>query len=388
MCPPRRRCARHIAFATAAPLLSSPRANMIAPLPVDEAARLKDLESYGILDTLPEQAYDDIVRLASSICGAPMGFISLVDRDRQWFKATVGLDVAETPRDISFCAHALFGRDEIMTVPDARADSRFADNPLVTGEPYIRFYAGAPLLTPQNHVLGTLCVADRVPRGLSEAQQDALAALSRQVVTQLELRRQLKELQDSESRLEAALAKLEVLSSTDSLTGLYNRRALDERLKTEFERARRYNLDLSFLMIDVDRFKEFNDRFGHPAGDDMLRQVAGTLQNNARAPDFVARYGGEEFSVILPNTGREAALAIAERILHLVSTLPASTPTTVSIGVASLPGAAPEVVRMADPQALVTAADAALYQAKKDGRNCSRQATASPVDATPGNALD
>ena len=355
---------------------------MTAPLPIDEDARLENLESYDILDTLPEQAYDDIVRLAAIICGSAMGFITMIDRDRQWFKATLGLDVSETPRDISFCAHALSTPDEVLTVKDAHLDSRFAQNPLVTGEPHIRFYAGAPLVTPENHVLGTLCVADRIPRGMSEEQQEALKALSRQVVTQLELRRQLKELQRSEHRLESALAELAVLSSTDSLTGIHNRRALDERLKIEFERAQRYKLDLSFLMIDVDRFKQFNDRFGHPAGDTVLQQVAQTLQNNARAPDFVARYGGEEFSVILPNTSREAALAIAERIRGLVSALSAPTPMTVSIGISSLPGIVMDVVRMPDPQALVIAADNALYQAKKAGRNCSRQAVTPVVAST------
>jgi diguanylate cyclase (GGDEF)-like protein len=356
---------------------------MIHPLSADEEARLKNLASYDILDTLPEQAYDDIVRLAAIICGTPMGFITMVDRDRQWFKATLGLDVAETPRDISFCAHTLHSPDQLLMIDDVRSDSRFADNPLVTGAPHIRFYAGAPLVTPENHVLGTLCVADRVARALNSTQQEALLALSRQVVAQLELRRQLKELQHSERRLEEALARLEVLSSTDSLTGLCNRRTLDEKLKAEFERAQRYSLDLSLLMIDVDRFKQVNDHFGHPAGDAMLRQVGQTLQDNARAADVVARYGGEEFSIILPNTGREAALAIAERIRQRVSALPAPTPLTVSIGIASLSGAAQEVARMADAQALVTAADAALYQAKKDGRNCSRQAVASRFTQRP-----
>jgi diguanylate cyclase (GGDEF)-like protein len=358
---------------------------MIPLLPADEAARLNNLESYRILDTLPEQAYDDIVRLAAIICGTPMGFITMVDRERQWFKARLGVDVAETPRDISFCAHTLSHPDQVLTVGDARADSRFADNPLVTGEPHIRFYAGAPLVTPENHVLGALCVVDQVPRELSEAQREALTALSRQVVAQLEMRRQLEQLQNSERRLEAALARLEVLSSTDSLTGLYNRRTLDERLKAEFDRAQRYKLDLSFLMIDVDRFKQFNDRFGHPAGDDMLRQVAGALRQNARAQDVVARYGGEEFSMILPNTGREAALVIAERIRHLVAGLEGPTPVTVSIGISSLPGDVPEVVRMPDPQALATTADAALYQAKKDGRNCSRQALPSMASRPRGD---
>ena len=347
---------------------------MMPPLPANEEARLQSLASYDILDTLPEQAYDDILRLAAIICGTTMGFITMVDRDRQWFKATLGVDVRETPRNVSFCAHALSTPHKVLTVNDAREDSRFANNPLVTGEPHIRFYAGAPLITPENHVLGTLCVVDHVPRGLSQVQHEALTALSRQVIAQLELRRQLKEVQNSERRLEAALAKLEVLSSTDSLTGLFNRRALDERLKSEFDRAQRYHLDLSVLMIDVDRFKQFNDRFGHPAGDDMLRQVAQVLQNNARAQDCVTRYGGEEFCVILPNTGREAALVIAERIRHLVSTMPARTPMTISLGISSRCGAAAEGVCLVNPQALVAAADGALYQAKKDGRNCSRQA--------------
>ncbi len=154
----------------------------------DEAGRLAALESYAILDSDPESAFDDLVALAARICDAPMAAISLVESDRQWFKARVGLAVPETPRDVAFCAHAILGHG-LMVVPDARRDSRFASNPLVTGEPGIRFYAGAPLQAPSGHALGTLCILDRVPRELSPDQAAALETLSREVVSRLELRR-------------------------------------------------------------------------------------------------------------------------------------------------------------------------------------------------------
>ena len=147
------------------------------------------LREYGVLDTFPEASFDDIVFLASYICGAPVAMVSLVDEDRQWFKAKLGTDLQETPRDHAFCAHAILEPDEIFVVPDAHQDPRFATNPLVHGEPHIRFYAGAPLVSPEGLPLGTLCVTDEVPGYLSPAQTRALAALAREVVVHLELRR-------------------------------------------------------------------------------------------------------------------------------------------------------------------------------------------------------
>ena len=159
----------------------------------DEAARLAALRSYRILDTDSEQSFDDLTLLASQICGTPIAAISLIDDHRQWFKSRVGLEMAESPRDTAFCVHAI-ADGSMLVVPDALQDARFRDNPLVTGEPHVRFYAGAPLVTPEGYALGTLCVVDRVPRTLSVDERQALDALRRQVEAQLELRRTLMEL--------------------------------------------------------------------------------------------------------------------------------------------------------------------------------------------------
>jgi len=160
--------------------------------------RLEVLWQYDVLDTVPEEVFDELADLAALICEAPIALISLVDEDRQWFKARVGTTLKETSRDISFCAHAILGA-EVLIVPDATKDDRFKRNPLVTEKPKIRFYAGAPLITPDGHALGSLCVMDKVPRTLRPQQEQALQTLARHVMTQLELRRHAKELQKTKS---------------------------------------------------------------------------------------------------------------------------------------------------------------------------------------------
>lgn len=351
---------------------------MSAPFPVNESARLRALHEYAVLDSGAEQAFDDIARLAAFVCKTPISLVSLIDADRQWFKAKVGLEVSETPREHAFCAHAILQPSETMIVPDAAQDARFAANPLVTGAPHIRFYMGVPLVTPTGEALGTLCVIDRAPRRLDTEQMEVLSALARQVVSQLELRRSLKTLEDSiaeherhaermdeyQRAMEQTQAALESESATDGLTGLKNRRSFDERLQEELSAALRSGTPLALALLDVDRFKAYNDSFGHPAGDEVLRSVAAILRQCARPYDVVARYGGEEFAVILPRASREGALVVAERIRRSMQrAVWPQRAVTVSIGVAML-GA-----DTASAAALIECADKALYGSKENGRN-------------------
>ncbi len=173
---------------------------------VDESARLEALRRYRILDTKPERAFDDLTLLASQICGTPVAAVSLIDSDRQWFKSRIGVTIGHIDRNLSLCRNVIDQRD-LVVVPDTLADERLRENPLVAGEPHYRFYAGAPLVTPDGHAIGTLCVVDRVPRTLSEEQRTALHAIKRQAEAQLELRRNLLELNEALVERERAEAE-------------------------------------------------------------------------------------------------------------------------------------------------------------------------------------
>jgi GAF domain-containing protein len=181
---------------------------MTAPVPNHERKRLEVLWEYEVLDTVPEAVFDDLTELAADICEAPIALISLVDEDRQWFKSKVGVTLNETTRDMSFCSHAIQQTD-LFIVPDATKDERFKHNPLVVAEPNIRFYAGAPLVTPDGHTLGTLCVLDKVPRKLRPQQKQALRVLAHHVVSQLELRRHARELAKAHKNGHAKATELE-----------------------------------------------------------------------------------------------------------------------------------------------------------------------------------
>ncbi len=351
---------------------------MITPLPKNELLRLKALREYAVMDSAAEQAYDDIVRLVAFICKTPIAFVSFIDSDRQWFKAKVGLEVPQIPREATFCTHAILKPFEVMVIPDALLDERFATHPGVTGDPGVRFYVGVPLVTPTGEALGTLCVVDFTPRRLESEQIDILRILARQVIAQLELRRSIavlesgitereqyvEQLLQQQRTLEVAQVQLEIQSTTDSLTGLKNRRVFQSRLDEEFALAQRLDSLLSLVLLDVDWFKQFNDNFGHPAGDEALRAVAQILQKIGRPYDIVARYGGEEFALILPATGREGALVIAERCRRAIqSAVWPHRAVTASLGAATL---STDMVSSLD---LLTKADEALYQSKQGGRN-------------------
>ena len=189
--------------------------------PPSEDERFEALKRYQILDTLPEKDYDNITQLASAICDTPISLVSLIDDKRQWFKSHHGLEATETPKEYAFCAHAIIQPDEVFSVEDSRLDNRFSDNPLVTGNPHVIFYSGVPLVNPEGHALGTLCVIDHKPRLLSENQIKSLRALADQVVNLLELRRANATLKENNQQLEDFAETVEdELSQVSSLTGL------------------------------------------------------------------------------------------------------------------------------------------------------------------------
>lgn len=199
---------------------------MIAPkLHIHEEERLRDLESYSILDTLPEEDFDNLTAIAAQICGTPISLISLVDSSRQWFKSHHGLGATETPREFAFCAHAIHDQDNLFMVEDARQDERFHDNPLVTGDPHVIFYAGFPLVTDEGFPLGTLCVIDHEPKVLNQSQKRSLSALSNQVMNLLKLRKRTAELQKVVDELEEKndeLAKFAYIAAHDLKSPLNN----------------------------------------------------------------------------------------------------------------------------------------------------------------------
>jgi diguanylate cyclase (GGDEF)-like protein len=338
---------------------------MIEPaIPEDEARRLAALRALRILDTPAEERFDRITRTARRLFGVPMALISLVDGDRQWFKSCQGLATNETGRSISFCGHAILDESP-MVVPDARIDPRFIDNPLVTGEPFIRFYAGCPLRSPDGAKLGTLCLLDRSPRTLTSdeivALQD-LAGWAEGELSQVRLgETQLALIQERDEFKRRAMI--------DALTQVWNRGTIIEILKAEVARAARQSHALSIAMVDCDRFKEINDTHGHAAGDAVLRELAQRFRGAVRAYDAVGRYGGEEFLVVLPDCAAPPARALAERLREgvagaAVEAGKAKLATTVSVGVATLDRGS--AVTWED---LVGQADAALYRAKAAGRN-------------------
>ncbi len=334
---------------------------MKPPIPENESERLKALRSYHVLDTESEQEYDDITLLASQICGTPIAIISLVDKERQWFKSKVGLDAVETSRDMAFCAYAILPpANSPMVVRDALQDERFADNPLVRGDPNIRFYAGAPLLTPDNFAIGTLCVIDREPRDLTTEQIESLEALARQVTLKLELRRMAGLLQKANDNLQN-------LTLTDDLTGLYNRRGFflhaDQQLK--LFRSRKTRQGLWLMLADLDKLKLVNDQFGHQEGSSAIIEAGKILRKTFRDSDIVARFGGDEFVILIINTIDEIKEKITDRLENNLTKYNVSSAKQYEISISY--GLIPFVFDSTETiEQIIEKADIAMYEQKRN----------------------
>lgn len=271
---------------------------MIAPeIPENEAERLKTLRALNILNTPMEERFDRITRMARRLFDVPIALISLIDDDRQWFKSCMGLEVRETSRDISFCGHAILD-DKILLVPNVREDKRFFDNPLVSSEPNIGFYAGCPVRAPDGNVLGTLCLIDTKPRDLTEED--------------LEIMRDLALI------VEAEIATVE-LTTVDELTNISNRRGFLMLAEHGLNMCARRGLPASLVMIDIDQFKAVNEAHGRREGDRALRSFSEQMKNKLRASDLFARIGSDEFVVLLTSSSVQSAETVMMSFTKMLS---------------------------------------------------------------------
>ena len=324
-----------------------------------EQARLAALDSYDILDTPSEEAFDRITRLAQKIFNVSMSTVTLLDGHRQWFKSRQGVNDCETERGPALCNVAIT-LNRPLVVPDTHLDARFANNPLVLGAPFLRFYAGAQLRSPDGFAIGTLCVMDTVPRSFDDGDASILSDLAQLVMSELGLRR---------------------LAMHDALTEALSRRALRDELERSIALAVRHKHELSCIMFDLDHFKSVNDRHGHGVGDLVLKAAVEACRDELRTTDAIGRFGGEEFVMILPYTDRDAALAVAEKVRAslaraYVQTESGAVRITASFGVASLGATG------CDADQLLKRADTALYEAKAAGRNnCKVWSAREAVDA-------
>jgi diguanylate cyclase (GGDEF)-like protein len=296
----------------------------------------------------------------------PISVISLVGSDYQWFKSTKGLEMEGTPRSISFCGHAILS-DQPLVIPDATLDGRFRDSPLVVGEPFLRSYAGQPLHGNTGKCVGSLCVMDRRPRQFSESDLESLRDLG--VWAEAELKSHA--LSASQRELIDEVETLRRLALVDRLTHSWNRGAIDDILGRELDRARREISPVAIAMLDIDHFKRINDGYGHPAGDEVLREVARRIRGALRPFDALGRYGGEEFLVVLSNCDRVDGILVAERIAEAIRALPIRLPSGESIQVTASLGFHAGVPHDGTQEqgTWVDQADQALYRSKTGGRD-------------------
>ncbi len=333
-------------------------------IPVNESVRLEALYKLNILDTPIQEGFERITRLTKTLFNVPIVAFSLVDAERQWFKSIQGLDVCETTREVSFCGHTI-NQDGLFVVKDTLLDERFADNPLVTNEPKIRFYAGYPVYSLDRNKIGTLCIIDTQPRSFTEQELLPLKDMAALIQTEISAN---KFYLDS-FKLRQELTSVKKLSCIDGLTRVLNRSGIEELLNEKIRFSKEVQRNFGIALIDIDNFKKVNDNYGHCAGDEVLRQVIKRLLSGYRDTDTIGRWGGEEFLVIVDLKHNANLFDFADRARKLVASEPItfsgkSLKITVTTGVVHFDHENP-----VDISVLLRSADKALYKGKHNGKN-------------------
>lgn len=336
-----------------------------APTLACDSKRTEALRKLQLLDSPIEERFDRITRMGRKILDVPIVAFTLVDETRQTFKSVQGLQAGDVDRSVSICGHAIAG-DDIFVVPDTLSDERFYDNPIVTGNPSIGFYAGCPVRSPEGEKIGMLCIMDHTAREITQDQiqgiRDIVATVEAELRSTLMSKAHVQLLQD--------LNSAERLALIDPLTRIWNRNGIVELIKKEWDNALEQDQSIGIIMADIDHFKKINDTYGHPVGDEVIKHVAETMVTCVGGNGYVGRVGGEEFLIIVSeNPNGEPLLSVAERIHSLLASSPVHTKSghldiTLSFGA---------VVSHPNPsqshEEYISSADKALYRAKANGRN-------------------
>ncbi len=335
--------------------------------PRAEERRLRALLALEIITSGPDPVMDQICALASDMFDVPVALVTLLDEKHQWFKATCGLDADRMPREQAFCNHTILS-DEVLVVPDARSDDRFASNPFVTGAPHVCFYAGAPLRLEPGIRPGALCIIDSKPRSFTARDQHRLAQLALLVEAQIRLHSANLGLKRQAELMERKQHELVWAATHDRLTGLPNRTLFQDELQRAIRAAKGQGTGVGVLLVDLDEFKHVNHTLGHDAGDALLGAVATRLSSTATRPDLVARLGGDEFGVLIPNVQDVAELQAASARVIAALREPVhhqghSVRALASIGQTRFPQDGQSAAE------LLKSADLALHAAKGEGGN-------------------
>jgi diguanylate cyclase (GGDEF)-like protein len=337
-----------------------------AATPKNEKQRLEALNELGILYTPLQHRFDRITRTICRLFYMPIAYISLIDKDTQWIKSAQGLDLISTTRDISICSHTLLA-DEYIVCEDLTKDERFSDNEYVTSGLELRFYTGFTLKSRGQNI-GTICLVDDKPR---KFDQEDIATM-RDMVSWAQTEIYLTQLTDVQVQLITDLDQAQHNAKIDGLTGLWNQVTTKEILERAYQRHLLTGNPLTAMMVDIDNFKNINDEYGHPFGDNVIEEVSEALRTSLRPTDSIGRYGGDEFLVILENCPFSRGEELSQRILEHINTLrfthkEQDVDVSISIGFS-----ATDKQETLSPEQLLEAADKGLYKAKSSGRNCAK----------------